>query len=150
MNTASVVESWASDIMGQYTNGEIPEVDREFVRAVLLAAGTLEKPMPNLAVNVLDSGACYDVTIKGYKRLIKVVELANLFRGASRDPMLNHVVDLMIQPNDQGSTVLVVQVEKMQFNTRNKKAEERGDEDDDDHVVKRDKRKTKDKRSRWD
>ncbi len=92
----------------------VAEEDKPYVQAVIIAAAVFHYPAPQLAGSVLDAGQHYDVTIKGYKKMIDDELWTETFVSRDRDDELSHVQKSLTQLTDIGA-IKVLQVRKVRF-----------------------------------
>lgn len=148
-SSSPAVSEWVDAIMSQYTD-EVAESDRAYVRAVLIATGEFQKPLENLAVNIIgDAGSTIDITIRGFKKRFSMRDWCTTLLGTDRDPMMDHVVDTWAQENDTGKMEIVIQLKKMVFTTRHRATTKKDDEDQPPRSSSK-QMSRRDKRSRWD
>lgn len=93
----------------------VKDQDRPYVEAALVAASLIERPAPKLQVSVLDTEEDhYDVTVKGYTRLMDDDVWYDTFRGPDRPEELTHVIKTYSQMVG-GVYIKVLKIRKVQF-----------------------------------
>lgn len=114
---------WAETVMDM-PDWEIHDVDRPYVKAVLLAALNFEKPFKDLAVAIDTTADNYKICISGYNQMHSILlTYRTFFDPARRDKMLDQVEDGLWQPAKNGhGLILTFVVRKMHFKTAQKSA----------------------------
>jgi len=110
-----VAVEWA----GNVDLSEVQMVDRTYIQAVLAEASLFERPAPELVVSILPCGEHYDVTVKGYERLMDDCSWVEIFLGSDRSENLGHVIGLYTQMTEEGGVIKVIQVQKVKFHHAN-------------------------------
>jgi hypothetical protein len=123
--TAKVVAiQWASQLDMSIVKG----VDRPHVEPVLVEASLFQHPAPDLVVAVNDIGELYEITVRGYTRLMDDEQWYNTFLGPDRPNELDHVVSTCTQMTEVGA-IKVIRVQKIKFHHVNPDQTHGGDDD---------------------
>lgn len=113
--TAKVVAiEWASKL----DMSIVKDVDRPYVEAVLVEASLFQHPAPDLVVSVIDAVEAYDITVRGYSRLMDDAQWYDTFLSQDRPKELDHVISTCTQMTEVG-VLKVIRVQKVKFHHAN-------------------------------
>lgn len=114
-------KKWADTVIDM-PDWEVHDVDRPYVKALLVAAHMFEKPLKDLPVAIESSPNNYKICISGYSQMHSIpLTYRTFFDPARRGKMLDQVEDGSWQPaKDGGGLIMTFIVRKMHFKTAQK------------------------------
>lgn len=114
-------KEWADTVMDM-PDWEIHDVDRPYVKALLVQAQMLEQPLKDLSVAIEHPKENYKICISGYSQMHSFRLVYRIFLDPERrSNMLGQVEDVYWQPATEGPGIIVTFiVRKTQFKTAQK------------------------------
>lgn len=117
-------KEWADTVMAM-PDWEIHDVDRPYVKALLVQAQMLEQPLKDLSVAIEHPKENYKICISGYSQMHSFRLMYRIFLDPERrSNMLSQVEEAYWQPATEGSGIIVTFiVRKTHFKTAQKSSD---------------------------